>query len=86
MDWSLRCKKSSHFVNSKIPKTQTQRERERERERERAELVSLAPLLMSMIHMSFSLTTGIDPFLFNLFFVGLECCAWYCKKYEGKKE
>jgi hypothetical protein len=69
MDWSLRCKKSSHFVNSKIPKTQTQRKRERERESR--ESVSLAPLLpMSMIHMSFSLTTGIDPFLFKLFFVG----------------
>jgi hypothetical protein len=34
MDWSLRCKKSSHFVNSKIPKTHRDRDRERERERE----------------------------------------------------
>ncbi len=69
-------------MNSKIPKTQ--RERERERERESRESVSLAPLLMSMIHMSFSLTTGIDPFLFNLLFflVGFKCC---CAKYEGKR-
>ncbi len=48
----------------------TETETERERERESRESVSLAPLLMNMIHMSFSLTTGIDPFLFNLFFFG----------------